>query len=298
MPILRACSPALALALTGGVELFRADLFTFTLADGVTNLHFTSWDRDLLEGGTGITYLSRNPWLQRSKWNVTSSMEVANLTIKLMALNAGFNGGSNIKLQIHNGLFDGATFALSRAFMLTPGDTSTLGALDLFGGVVAGIDLTGSVAQIAIKSKINKLDQNTPRNLYQAGCNHTFCDAGCTLPRASFTSAYTVGASPAPSTVFVPWSVAPANPARYVGGTAAFSSGAASGMRRTIAAADATGLSFAYPLNTVPATGDNFTAFEGCDKTFDSGGLRSCTARSNTQNYRGFEYIPPPDTAY
>jgi uncharacterized phage protein (TIGR02218 family) len=291
---LRSVSSPLALALAGGVTLWRADLFTFYLVDGVTILYFTSWDGDLLANGN--TFSSRKPWVNRSGWNVSNKMEVPSLKITLGALNDNFLGGANIKLQMHNGLFDGASFLLQRAYMTTPGDTSALGTIDLFGGLIAGIDLDGIHADIVVKGKNGVLDQNAPRNIFQIGCNHAFCDAGCTLNRVTFTTAYTVGASP--STVFIPWSSAPADPDRYINGTIAFTSGAASGSRRNIAAADSSGLTLAYPLYALPLAGDGFTAFEGCDKSFDSGSPQSCTARSNTQHYRGFEFVPPPNAAF
>lgn len=290
---LRDCPSALALALQGDVELWSADIFQFTLIDGVTNFYWTAWPTDLVVAGQ--SYSSRAPWLKRSKWNVSNTMEVPSLEVDLSALNAGFNGGANIKTQIHNGLFDGASFLLSRVFMPSPNDTTTLGAIALFGGDTAGIDLDGARAKITIKGKNNRLDQFVPRNVFQVGCNHAFCNPGCTLNRATYTTSYTVGASP--TSTFIPWASAPSTPVRYRGGTIAFTSGPDSAQRRTIMAADSTGMTLAYPLYSVPAPGDAFTAFEGCDKTFASGSGQSCTDRSNTQHYRGYEFTPPPNAA-
>lgn len=295
MPILRPCSGPLALALEGGVELWSADLFQFDLVDGATTFLWTSWNKDLVAGGN--TYLSKMPWLNRSKWNVSNTMEVPTLMVYLRALNDGFNGGANIKTQIHNGLFDGAKFLLSRAYMVHPNETATLGTIDLFGGEVAGLDMIGTVANINIKGKVNTLDQYVPRNVIQIGCNHAFCDIGCTLSRGTFTTAYVMGSGGLTRT-FIPWSGSPpGNATNYLGGSVHVTSGAASGAWRTIVEADATGLTLSYPLYDDPAGGDGFTAFEGCDKTFNSGTGRSCTDRFNTQNYRGFEFVPPPSTA-
>jgi uncharacterized phage protein (TIGR02218 family) len=294
----RPCSGALALALpSGGMELSRADLFTFTLSDGVTVCNWTSWRQDLVVGG--VTYSSRAPWIGRGKWNVTNTMAVPSLEVKTLACNDGFAGGANFKTQVHNGLFDGAAFVLQSVFMPAPGDVTTLGAVTLFTGVVAGIELDGTTATITCKGKNNLLDQYAPRNVYQIGCIDAFCDAGCTLNRASFTASYAVGTSPAPTRSFLPWASAPSTPGVYLSGTVTMTSGAASGQKRTIAKADSTGLTLAYPLYEVPAPGDAFTAFQGCDKTFNgSGSVQSCTSYSNTQNYRGFPFVPPPNSAY
>jgi len=293
--LLRPASPALAAALAGGAPLWSADLFVLTLAAGAGAYNWTSWDSDLALAG--VTYASASPWLTRSSWNVTSTVEVPSLTVYLRALDAPFAGGANLKTQIHNGLFDGAAFLLSRAYMTAPGAVAALGAVLLFGGFVGGVDIVGTTATLQIKGKVNNLDQNAPRNLYQVGCNHAFCDAGCTLSRAAFTASFAVGA--APTAAFIPWSgAAPGNATNYQNGTLTLASGAAAGQSRTIAQATGAGLALAYPLYAVPAPGDAFTAFQGCDKTFDSGSGQSCTDRSNTLNYRGFPFVPPPNSAY
>ena len=283
---------SLPAALAAGQVRGRADLFTFTLLNG-TVLYWTSWDQPVTTGGH--TYLPQSPWLERTNWNVVNTMEVPSLTVFLRALNTGFNGGANIKTQVHNGLFDGAGFLLTRAFMTTP--PAVLDTVGLFGGVVAGIDLTATTATITIKGKTNLLDQYAPRNLYQIGCNHGFCDAGCTLSRAAFTANFAAGSSGLTSS-FLPWASAPGNATNYQSGQITMTSGAASGQTRTVAQATSAGLWLAYPLYETPSAGDTFSATQGCDKSYNSGSGQSCTDRSNTQHYRGYEFVPPPNMAY
>jgi uncharacterized phage protein (TIGR02218 family) len=292
---LRDASPALKSALASGVRLWVADLLSFTLADGVTVLNWTTWDSDLV--CDGVTYRSRAPWINRSTWQVTNKMQVPTMKVTLLSLNSGFAGGAALQTQIHDGLLDGAIVLLQRVYMKTPGNADELGAVALFGGKSAGLDLDGISAVINVKGRINDLDQYAPRNLYQIPCNHGFCDLGCTLNRATFTAAFVAGT--APTEIFIPWNgAAPANATANQNGTIAFTSGPASGSRRTVTKADATGLSLAYPLYSLPAAGDAFTLFQGCDKTYDSGSGQSCTDRGNTQHYRGFRFVPPPNSAY
>lgn len=291
--LLRAASPGVLAALAAGVQSSRADLFDVTLADGVTVYHWCTWDSDLTVGG--VVYSSKAPWLERSSWSVTNTMEVPSLTVYLRAFSTAWQGGASIKAQIVGGLFDGATLVMSRAYMTTPGVVA--GTLVLFGGKVGAIDIVGTTATLTVKGKVNDLDQNMPRNLYQTGCNHAFCDPGCTLARASFTTSYTVGSGPTSS--FIPWSgSAPGNAALYQNGTVAITSGAAAGQTADVASANSSGLTLAYPLATVPSPGDAFTAFQGCSKGFDDGSGQDCTAYSNTLNFRGYPYIPPPNSAY
>jgi uncharacterized phage protein (TIGR02218 family) len=292
MSILRPASPALITALEGGVPLWCADLFQFTTIEG-TNFTWSSWDGADGIAYDGQTYVSQAPWLTRSKWGLTNTMEVPSLEIILRAGNSAFGGAAQIKTQIHNGLFDGASVLLSRAFMTTPGSTTALGAIPLFGGMVADINIAGAKVTITAKGKNNLLDQFAPRNVYQVGCSHNFCDANCTLNAASFTTGYTVGASP--SAAFIPWSgAAPANAALYANGVIVFTSGLCAGQSRTIMNGDTSGLNLAYPLYKVPSAGDSFTAQQGCDKT-----LATCkTVYNNLQHRRAYDFVPPPDTTY
>ena len=297
MPLLRVATPALVAALAAGVELDMADLFQFTLADGTTTYYWTSWDSDLPVGST--VFSSRKPWLNRSKWNLVNTMVVPEIIVKLLALNDSFAGGGNIKRQIQNGLFDGASFLLQRVYMPSddPGNTSVFGTMDIFSGVTAPVQIIGTRAEITCKGKNNLLDQYAPRNTYQTTCLFAFCDVNCTLSRATFTTAYVVGATDI-TNQFIPWDGSPpANPSGYVGGTVRMTSGDAAGQAQTIAAADGTGLTLVYPLYDTPLAGDTFTAFRGCNKTKEAGTTQSCAFYSNEQNFRGYPYTPPPNSA-
>jgi hypothetical protein len=429
---MRACSTAMAALLANPPpNLQSADLFTFTLADGVTTYRWTSYDRDLLVNGA--VYSSRSPWLSRSRWSIANTMQVPTLEVFLRALNDGFAGGIDIKGQITNGLFDGASATLDRVWFAAgtniindlvyessggplsvvdlnaitnaaptptaglaagitvsgfdpaetlfltlppnltytagyqiefalkwgtrfavipdadtsravgfpslgydtaeearaafPGATVTGGSsytfyiidsytadnsggisiqiagssshpgIRLFDGLVGDIDIVGNQATISINGRSDLLNQYAPRNVYQLGCLHAFCDVGCTLNRASFTTSYTVGSSP--TRTFIPWSGAPpANAAHYRFGTVTFTSGPCAGQKRTVRAADATGLTLIHPLIGTPVAADGFTAFEGCTKALNDSSGQDCTARSNTQNWRAFPFVPPADTAF
>ncbi len=280
-------------ALAADTITAEADLFVFTLLDG-TMLYWTSWDRDLTFQGQ--VYSSKAPWLESSDWNVSNTMEIPELKLFLRAFNTSFNGGAGIMAQIHNGLFDGAKVLMSTAFMVDP--PTVLDTVPLFGGKSGGIDLGGATATIDVRGKTNDLDQYAPRNLYQIGCNHGFCDPGCTLVRSTFTSTFTVGASGV-NALFIPWpGTAPTNATNYQNGQLTFTGGAAAGQTRTIAQANSAGLTLAYPLYETPSPGDAFSAFQGCDKSVNSGSGQSCTARSNTQHVRAFPFVPPPNSAY
>lgn len=291
---LRDASPALKAALAANAIRYSANLYTITLVDGLTVLRWTDFDRDL--PFSGLEFGSRGALLSKPAWKVVNTMEVPTLTLKVSSLNTAFLGGGALQLQIHDGLLDGAEFLMQRAMMGVDASPDTLGVIGLFAGKIGAIDLDGINASITVKGRTNDLDQYIPRNLYQVPCLRAFCDTGCTLNRADFTASFTMGGTPTP--VFIPWSTAPSNAAAYQGGTVVITSGAASGSRRTIADASSAGLTLVYPLPQTVAPGDAFTAFQGCDKTRNSGSNQSCSARGNIVNFRGYPDVPPPASSY
>lgn len=293
MSLLRTASSALKTALAAGPVAYSADLFTVTLASG-TVYYWTTWTSNLVVGGNTFVAVA-SPFLSRSRWNVVNTMTIPTLELRIIADNSAFAGGAQLKLQVHNGLFDGCSLLFQRVFMPTPGDVTTLGTVDLFKGDGGKAQIIGTGIVLHVKGRNNRLNVPAPRNTYTTTCLHTFCDAGCTLSRATFTASYAVGSSPAPTAIFLPWASAPGTPGRYALGSVTMTSGADSGAKRSIVKADSTGVFLAYPLYVVPSAGDTFTAFQGCDKKFTT-----CNATySNAVNFRGFPFLPlPEDTAH
>jgi len=295
MSVLLPCSGALATALAAGNIKEQADIYSASLLSGA-QYYWTSYNTSLVIGG--LTYVATP--IKRGRRSLTYTMTVPQLDIEIEAANAT----PNLKSEAVLGLFDGGQIVLARAYMPTPGDTTTYGIITLFVGDVGQVQVTGNRIALTVKGRNNKLDMNAPRNVYQSGCLNTFCDAACTLSAGSFTHAFTVGSSPAPSSTFVPWATPPGNPKLYVSGKLTMTSGAANGLGRSIVAADSTGVTLVYPLPIVPTAGDSFNALQGCDKTLGldaTGGAitpsagGNCNGYSNVANFRGFPYVPTPE---
>jgi uncharacterized phage protein (TIGR02218 family) len=304
MPVLRTCSTNLAGALNPASGSpyypipYKADLFSLTTLSAHV-YRWTTWDNPLglVIGGNLFTAA---PWFKPRGWKVSNTMRVETLEIDLLdasqvflGSSGGFGGvGQNVTLRqaIVQGLFDGATCLYQRLFMPTPGDVTTLGTMDLFAGDVGKItNMFGATATISVRSKSSRLAVMAPRNTYQPGCIHTFCDAGCTLTAGTFTFSKSVGNSPPPTATVINC-VGGSNPL-FAGGTLTMTSGLANGEVRGIIAADATTVTLANPLSGAPAVGATFTLFQACDKR-----LSTCTSvYFNKVNYRGFPYVPPPD---
>ena len=238
--------------------------------------------------------------MSRDSWNVKNTIEVPKLTVKLLSNGADYDSGLNIKLLIHNGMFNGANWQLDRAYMTTPPtagvpwSTVALGTVTLFKGVTGAIKLSARGADITVNGRNVKMQGYLPRNIYTLGCIHALYDAGCTLNAADFTITQTVGSGSAPN--FITWGeTAPTTPGLYSLGTIAMTSGAADGQTRTILTSSSEGLLLSYPLFEAPSVGDTLDVIRGCAHTRTA--CKSFGASpGNIANYRGFPFIPPAFT--
>jgi uncharacterized phage protein (TIGR02218 family) len=129
--------------------------------------------------------------------------------------------------------------------------------------------------------------------MYQPTCLHTLYDTGCGLSKLStspsFSGSGTVGAGSTASIIY--WPGANAN---FAQGTITFNTGVLSGVTATVGSVvNGSSLNLINPLQSVPAPGDGFTVYFGCDHT-----LTTCQAKfNNLANFRGFPYVPPPQMA-
>ncbi len=296
MPLLRACSTALANLLDptvdGVQQLFSAELYTVTLLSG-TVYRWTSWLTNLVVSSN--TYLAGSrldgvPFVKRGRWGITNTMQVPTIDFTLLEF------GSTVRQLMIGGGFDGATLVYQRLFMDATLNPATYGTIQLFAGVAGKItNMFGGQATLEFKGKNNLLNVQVPKNVYQPGCIHTFCDAGCTLSASSFTLATAVHASGGGYPVTTPSLIAVAiNPNIYIGGTITMTSGAQSGLVRGIVGTSTIfAAQLAVPFHAAPAVGDTFTMFQSCNKTMNQCNL----TYGNLINFRGFPYVPPPDTA-
>lgn len=278
------------------------DLYLITLADGVTKYYWSSYDKMLVVGSPPDTYLPQGPFIKRTKLSVKNTVEIPELGIEIYASDSHFIGGIAVKQQIHNGYFDGATVQLSRLVLLFDQSGNLVGSGNIgaypggmFTGKMGPAKLTAVGASFTVKAATVVFNQYVPKNTYQLQCVHTFCDTLCTLSAATYTITNTVGASP--TRLLIPWGTAPGSPGKYSNGVLTMTSGAAVGQKRTVKFASASGLMLQYPLYNTPASGDAFSVIEGCTKNESDGSGQDCTARSNTQHFRGFPFVPTGENA-
>lgn len=285
---MRTVNSTLKAYLLGKPNCWSADLFTLELAQGGT-LYLTSFDQAIT--ANGHVFSNNNMTIERNQWEVKNTTDVPQLEIQMYSTGTDFNLG-NFKQLAHQGALDGGYIQLERAFMPTPGNVS-IGTVLLFGGRVSTVTVSATGVKIIVKGDNVLMQQYFPKNIYQLGCIHSLYDASCKANRSSFTLTDTVGASGANS-IFIPWGTAPANPSLYTLGSFVITSGVGEGQTRTVQNSTPTGITLAYPLYDLPAPGDAFTITQGCDKQ-----MSTCQAKfNNLQNFRGFPFIPPAETAY
>jgi uncharacterized phage protein (TIGR02218 family) len=281
-------------ALLASRQFSAADLYTFTLIGGGV-LCYCSGDRDITAGGH--VFSAQGPLIDRkdnkAKCHWKIGVEVDTLVFDVMPQASDLVNGQPFLAACVQGAFDGAELQLERAFMASYGDTSA-GTVIMFVGRVAEIDFGRAVATFTINSHLELLNLQLPRNLWQPGCVNSLGDASCGVDLAGFGIAGNTAAGSSASVVTA--SLAQAS-GYFDQGKIAFSSGANAGLTRSVKSW-VTGspgtIALLAPLPNAPAAGDVFTIYPGCDKTL---GANGCAKFANTARFKGYPYVPTPDTA-
>lgn len=277
---------------------WSADLFTFSLPNGQT-LRYTTGDVNITFGGNTWLCASASSFaLTRKNWQVKNTMDVPQMEVELISTGTDYVAQANIKLLMHNGFFDGAWIEMDRAFMpvsLGYGNTS-LGTVPIFAGPCGQVEITATGAKITVRGANVKHQQYMPRNRFLTSCIHALYDGGCKVVKATYTFAGTVSTA---NKIQFNWTSDPTSGhyLNLISGYVTMTSGVAQGTQRTIGNASSTGISFIYPFYEIPQAGDTFNVVYGCNKTLNQGPTANCTTFSNTQNYRGFPFVPPADAA-
>lgn len=272
---MKAASAGLIALLNSGSQFFMADLYSFTLVGG-TVLRYTGYDVALVSGGNTFAPLP----IKRGAIREQVGINVEQLVMDVFADATNLVNATAFLTAAAQGALDGARLQLERVFMPTIGDTS-LGTLVRFLGRVSDIVVSRTKAQITVKSDMELLNIQMPRNIYQPGCVHTLFDAGCTLVKANFAVAGTASAGATASVV--PCSLSQA--AGYFDlGTVLFTSGANNGVLRSVKSYTPGNLVLARPLLAVPVNGDTLTATPGCDKLQSTCGINSAIVFTRSGN--------------
>lgn len=270
------------------VPLIFADIFTFTLMSGLI-LCYTNVDVSFAYNGA--TYLANSVRVDGLKYTAKTGLEVDQQQITVAALATDtISGGAPFLQALRDGSFDGCEIQRSRVFFSDTIGGTAIGHVLLFKGRLGVVNEIGrTTAKLTVNSDLVLLDIDMPRNIYQPTCLHTLYDSGCTLVKNAFGTAGVVRAGSTASTIN--WTGASLN---FQQGSITFTAGVNTGATATVGSVVAgTSLTLVYPLESVPAAGDTFTVYFGCDHT-----PGTCQSKfNNLANFRGFPYVPPPQMA-
>jgi hypothetical protein len=283
-------------------EAHVCDLMTITLIDG-TIAYYTNADIDIAwfkpppNGTVPQIYSSGSGSMtfSRSKTSTKIGTVVAEMDMMITANGSALVNGVPFLQFFRNGGLDGAVVRLDRLFsQFVSGVFTPVGICNNFLGRVSSVSVTRLKADIKIKSLMALLDVKLPKNEWQPNCLHTLYDSGCGLNRESFFNTGSITGSPS-TQIFLNTTLSGQPAGRFTQGYILFTSGKNNGIKRTITGYDsATGnMALSLQLPFVPTNGDTFKAYAGCDHT-----SATCTSKfNNLQNFRGYEFVPVPQTA-
>ena len=262
-----------------------ADLYTITLVGGAV-LRFTDFDVDLPFGGN--VFSSSGPVFKRGKTRVVIGLEVDTLDVEIYPKQTDLVNGLPMLAAAAAGSFDRASLKLERAYI---GPVPVVvGAINLFSGIFADVSAARAGIKARINSDVAQFNISLPRNLYQAACLNALYSTDCGLSRAA---AAVTGIDSGGSTVsLIKCTSLPQATGFFNTGYATWTSGALSGLTRTIKGFVPGSFSVYLPLPNAPANGDHFTIYPGCDKA-----LSTCISKGNKSHFRGCPFIPVPETA-
>ena len=282
-----ASSPLVTFLLNQQTRVF-CDLYTVTLQGGSV-LYWSS-------AASAITYNSHTyalgPRIDDLGMNQKVGVQTDNLKFKIYYGPGDTIAGAPIASFIMGLGFDGSIIRVDRAWadswtsML---NNNIVGSFCRFMGRFSEAQDVGETeATILVNSPEELLDTSVPAELWSASCLNNFCDANCTLSKATYTASGNV-TSVTSATAFK-INLTP-TAGVYNFGYLTFTSGANSGLQRSVQTQDASGnLSFIAPFPSAPSVGDTFTITQGCDLS-----LNTCVNKfSNKAHFRGQPFVPLP----
>ncbi len=280
-------------------QMTVVDLWTFSLTVPTwdneyglvmepTYYRYCSWDRDVEYDGE--TWLSNSLLIERDKVRSVVGLEVDRMQVRVFASNDMEIGGLPFMQACQLGLLDGATIKLDRAYFDVDG--MLMGIIDsFFYGRASVAKVSRSTAELEVASYLELLNVNMPRSVYQPGCQNTLYDSGCTLSQTAYSREATVLSGSTTTSLNLSLGAGTYDGVFSLGGLLGIV-GANSHVLRTVKSWDGNTAVLVSPLAHAPVVGDTFQIWPGCDKT-----QNTCDKGfDNLVNFRGFPYIPQPET--
>lgn len=276
-----------------GVPLVTADLITLTLSGGEV-FRWTGADRPVTISGTTWTL---GPGLETGKMKWTAGIEVDSLNLLLYGDASTQINGRPMMQFINGGGLDGAKIQAWRAYAAAPTngsyDIAWVGRLHRFTGSVSDIDRPSKVeASITVRSIFELLNQQLPKNIYEAQCSNSMYDTDCGIGRASKTVAALVTAANDPLRLSFSSDSLTQAAGYFDLGAVRFVTGGNAGVLRTVRQFAGGVVKLVQPWPVQPSVGDSFQIYPGCDLS-----LATCSGKyGNSSRFGGQPYIPVAET--
>lgn len=284
--------PLLINLLSSRKQFDMAELYTIKLIDIDVPIRLTSLDINVIVDG--IVYKSAP--ISRGTIIETIGTSVDDLSVEWNLKQTDTIPGGSVPMvqSMRQGAFDGATLTLDKVFSPNPWTynmpsiSSRYVLKNRFLGLVDVEKATLLSASLKITSYTKLLNVKMPRNLFTSGCSRTFYSNDCGVSRDHLTSQgiTQIGTKTSITTNLT------FNDSYYNLGVITFTSGGNTGIRRSIRSSSNGIIYPILPLPFTPQYGDTFTIYPGCPKT-----RVSCASFNNSINFRGFPYIPVPETS-
>jgi uncharacterized phage protein (TIGR02218 family) len=200
---------------------------------------------------------------------------------------------------VRRGIFDRARVSVRKAFYEKFSADADACKLAVFKGRAGEIEMSGNKVTMRVESLLSLLDEQMPRNIYQAPCTNMLWDDNCHLDPDAWAVSGAVGSVHTVRYFYLTGDAAAKAAGYFTLGTVEFTSGVNAGISRDITCHEYLSTYGAYavhilpPLAAAPAEGDTVVLHPGCDKTADV-----CNSRfSNFTRFRGCPYIPVAESA-
>lgn len=294
---MKVVSPALD-AIMNRRSFLMAELYTFSLVGDGSVLRYG----DYPAGSTtlvanGSPYPTSGLKFKRGATHQTTGLEVDTLSLDVYADPDDPSSkieGLSFAAFAQIGGFDGATVRIDKCFMSEWGDCATNGTMMWFEGRTSDINFGRTTVTMQVHAFTELLNQQMPRDVYQPGCVNTlYQPTTCKALKSVFASGGVAQSGCTRSMIIF----GPGGPpdGYFTLGSILFTSGANAGISRSITEHTSSSgvLRVPRPFPAAPAPGDTFTAYPGCDKA-----MATCRDKfHNLKNFRGWPFVPVPETA-
>lgn len=235
-----------------------------------------------------------DPIIKRGLTRTVIGVEVSEMEITLLGGDGATLANMPVGAFALAGGFDGAEVEVVRDFAPS-WDQPSCGSLNIFSGRIGDIQITSTEVVMTALSGMELLNVPLPRNVYQASCMRTLYSAECGVDPEAFTNNYSAASSG--NTRFIIRAEVAFDTGYYDLGVIEFITGLNAGQKRTVKTYTQLGgddgqFRVMLPWPYIPQSGDEFRVRPGCNKLQET-----CDVTfNNLENFRGFPYIPVPES--